>query len=102
MGPPAHGFNKNSPPPRIGARFSRESVKTLNNRSSSHSRHPYPNKEEMEMLQRQSGLNKPQISNWLANARRRGKIQPARSTSPHVGSTWTGPINIPPSLHTFI
>ncbi|KAH6692380.1 hypothetical protein F5X68DRAFT_129537 [Plectosphaerella plurivora] len=95
MGPPTHGLNKNSPPAKIGARFSRESVKILKNWLSSHSRHPYPSEEEKEMLQRQTGLNKTQISNWLANARRRGKIQPNRSTSPHVRNTWTGPIDIP-------
>jgi hypothetical protein len=95
MGPPATGFNKNSPPAKIGARFSRESVKILKNWLSSHSRHPYPSEEEKEMLQRHTGLNKTQISNWLANARRRGKIQPNRSTSPHVRNTWTGPIDIP-------
>lgn len=93
--PQPFGHNKNSPPPKIGARFSRESVKILKNWLSSHSRHPYPSEEEKEMLQRQTGLNKTQISNWLANARRRGKIQPQRSTSPHVGNTWTGPIDIP-------
>lgn len=98
MAPPAaFGANKNSPPAKIGARFSRESVKILKNWLSSHSRHPYPSEEEKEMLQRQTGLNKTQISNWLANARRRGKVQPTRSTSPHVRNTWTGPnpIDIP-------
>ncbi|KAJ9132519.1 C2H2 type zinc finger domain-containing protein [Pleurostoma richardsiae] len=80
--------------PKIGARFSRESVKILKNWLSSHHRHPYPSEEEKDTLQRQTGLNKTQITNWLANARRRGKIQAPRATSPHVKS-WSNPIDIP-------
>lgn len=82
------------PPPKIGARFSRESVRILKNWLSTHNRHPYPSDEEKEALQRQTGLNKTQITNWLANARRRGKVQPPRSTSPQVGN-WAGSIEIP-------
>ncbi|KAI8685976.1 hypothetical protein NCS55_00271700 [Fusarium keratoplasticum] len=88
-------FNKAAPPPKIGARFSRESVRILKNWLSTHNRHPYPSDEEKEMLQRQTGLNKTQITNWLANARRRGKVQAPRSTSPHYTSSWSGPIDIP-------
>ncbi|KAF9870299.1 C2H2 type zinc finger domain-containing protein [Colletotrichum karsti] len=84
-----------APPAKIGARFSRESVRILKNWLSTHTRHPYPSDEEKEMLQRQTGLNKTQITNWLANARRRGKTQAPRSTSPHVRSSWSGPIDIP-------
>lgn len=87
--------NKSATPAKIGARFSRESVRILKNWLSTHTRHPYPSDEEKEMLQRQTGLNKTQITNWLANARRRGKTQAPRSTSPHVRSSWTGPIDIP-------
>ncbi|KAL2754482.1 hypothetical protein ACRALDRAFT_209853 [Sodiomyces alcalophilus JCM 7366] len=94
-GPGSAGPNKNSPPPKIGARFSRESVKILKNWLLSHNRHPYPSDEEKEMLQRQTGLNKTQISNWLANGRRRGKVQHPRSTSPHVRNTYSGPVDIP-------
>ncbi|EEY14747.1 conserved hypothetical protein [Verticillium alfalfae VaMs.102] len=87
--------NKNSPPPKIGARFSRESVKILKTWLSGHNRHPYPSDEEKEMLQRQTGLNKTQITNWLANARRRGKIQPPRSTSPATHTLYAGAVDIP-------
>lgn len=87
---------KPTAPPKIGARFSRESVRILKNWLSTHNRHPYPSDEEKEMLQRQTGLNKTQITNWLANARRRGKVQSQapRSTSPHYNS-WSGAIDIP-------
>lgn len=83
-------------PPKIGARFSRESVRILKNWLSTHTRHPYPSEEEKEMLQRQTGLNKTQITNWLANARRRGKVQPPRSVSPNIRN-WSAPgsIDIP-------
>lgn len=82
-------------PPKVGARFSRESVRILKNWLSTHGRHPYPTDEEKERLQQMTGLNKTQITNWLANARRRGKIQAPRSTSPHVRS-FSGAIDIPP------
>jgi len=79
---------------KIGARFSRESVKILKNWLSTHSKHPYPNEEEKKMLQKQTGLDKIQITNWLANARRRKKIVAPRSTSPGV-RTWANAIDIP-------
>ncbi|KAI0150326.1 hypothetical protein GGR57DRAFT_493141 [Xylariaceae sp. FL1272] len=81
--------------PKIGARFSRESVKVLKNWLNTHSRHPYPTDEEKESLQKITGLNKTQITNWLANARRRGKIQPTRATSPHIGRGYAQAIDIP-------
>lgn len=82
--------------PKVGARFSRESVRILKAWLSTHSHRPYPNDDERENLQRQTGLNKTQIANWLANARRRskGKFQPTRSTSPSVRN-WSGAVEIP-------
>jgi hypothetical protein len=72
--------------PKVGARFSRESVRILRGWLSTHHRHPYPSDEEKESLKRQTGLNKTQITNWLANARRRGKVRAPRSTSPSVNN----------------
>lgn len=92
--------NDNSPKPpaapKVGARFSRDAVRILKAWLSTHSHRPYPNDEERENLQRQTGLNKTQIANWLANARRRskGKFQPTRPTSPSVRG-WSGAIEIP-------
>ncbi|EWZ02784.1 hypothetical protein FOYG_02008 [Fusarium oxysporum NRRL 32931] len=91
----AHGSHKNGLPSKIGTRFSQEALKTLKDWLNSNSDHPYPDEEEREMLQRQTGLNKTQISNWLTNARRRRKVQHRRSTSPSVRNNWTGPIDIP-------
>jgi hypothetical protein len=68
--------------PKVGARFCRESVRILRTWLSQNHRHPYPTDEEKEVLARQTGLNKTQITNWLANARRRGKVRAPRSTSP--------------------
>lgn len=83
-------------PPKVGARFSRESVRILKDWLTTHNRHPYPSDEEKELLQRKTGLNKTQITNWLANARRRGKVHPPpRSTSPHPGIWAPGSIDIP-------
>ncbi|RBA09049.1 hypothetical protein FPRO05_07329 [Fusarium proliferatum] len=81
--------------PKNGTRFSKEALQVLKDWFSSHGDHPYPDEEERETLQRQTGLNKTQISNWLTNARRRRKIQRPRSTSPYVRNTWAGPIDIP-------
>lgn len=80
---------------KAGVRFSRESVKILKNWLSTHSKHPYPNDEEKEILQKQTGLSKTQITNWLANTRRRNKNAVGhRSTSPGVRS-FANPIDIP-------
>ncbi|KAH6631719.1 C2H2 transcription factor [Chaetomium tenue] len=88
------------PKNKVGARFSRESVKILKNWLSTHSKHPYPNDEEKEMLQKQTGLSKTQITNWLANTRRRNKNAVSqRSTSPGVRS-WANPIDIPQRRRT--
>ncbi len=94
MGPDSAVPQRTPSNPKIGARFSRESVRILKNWLSTHNRHPYPNEEEKEMLQKQTGLNKTQITNWLANARRRGKIVAPRSTSPGVRS-FSNAIDIP-------
>jgi hypothetical protein len=72
--------------PKVGARFSRESVRVLRGWLSTRHRHPYPSEEEKEQLRQQTGLNKTQITNWLANARRRGKVRAPRSTSPSVNN----------------
>jgi hypothetical protein len=84
----------NESSPKVGARFSRESVRILRGWLSTHHRHPYPTDEEKEGLQRQTGLNKTQITNWLANARRRGKVRAPRSTSPSV-SNYSKAMDIP-------
>ncbi|KZL76994.1 C2H2 type zinc finger domain-containing protein [Colletotrichum tofieldiae] len=86
------------PPPKIGTRFSRDSTRILRQWLSSHSHHPYPSEEEKKILQHQTGLSKIQITNWLINARRRGKVQSRhRSTSPYSGSNGTSsrPIDVP-------
>jgi hypothetical protein len=79
---------------KIGARFSRESNRILRSWLSTHHQNPYPSDEEKDSLMRQTGLNKTQITNWLANARRRGKVRPPRSTSPGM-SNYTNAMDIP-------
>lgn len=63
------------PPPKIGTRFSRDSTKFLNRWLYNHENYPYPSREDIKTLQLQTGLNKTQIQNWLANTRRRQKKQ---------------------------
>lgn len=81
--------------PKVGARFSKESLRILRSWLSTHAGHPYPSEEEKESLRRQTGLNKTQITNWLANARRRGKVRAPRSTSPSVRNNYANGMDIP-------
>lgn len=85
-------------PPKIGSRFSRESSKLLKQWFSNHYHYPYPSKEEMKMLQHQTGLSKTQISNWLSNTRRREKMhhstQYSQKATAAIDSN-TPSINIP-------
>ena len=81
---------------KTGTRFSRESVRILKNWVSAHTEHPYPTDEEKDELKRQTGLKRSQISNWLANARRRGKTPSnPRCQSPSLGISATRAISIP-------
>ena len=86
--------NRSAVPPKIGTRFSKESLRILRNWLLAHGSHPFPTDEEKQMLQRQTGLNKTQILNWLANARRRGKISECRG-SPRTTSPSAQPRDIP-------
>ncbi|KAG5665527.1 hypothetical protein KAF25_009652 [Fusarium avenaceum] len=76
------GILQASAPPKIGNRFSSESVKILRNWFATHERHPYPTIQEVQDLQEQTGLNRQQVVNWFANARRRAKVHLSRPTSP--------------------
>lgn len=79
---------------KSGTRFSRESLRILRGWLTSHYRLPYPTDEDKETLQKQTGLSKTQISNWIANARRRGKVRAPRTVSPGPKSL-SSPIDIP-------
>lgn len=83
------------PPSKSGIRFNREAVRVLKHWLSTHTSHPYPDEGERRRLQEQTGLNRTQIANWLANARRRGKI-PAAQTTSRPQSSSASPIDIPP------
>jgi hypothetical protein len=80
--------------PKLGSRFSREVIRTLKQWLVSHQHYPYPTEDEMSQLQQKTGMNKAQLINWFANARRRGKLQSARAASPRVHPTFTSPIDI--------
>jgi hypothetical protein len=82
--------------PKLGSRFSREVIRTLKDWLTVHQKHPYPNESEMMALQERTGLNKAQLTNWFANARRRGKVQSVRPASPQVKNSPTSPVDIIP------
>lgn len=84
---------------KSGGRFSKEVVRMLRNWLNAHKARPYPTNEEMEMLQQRTGLNKTQIANWFANARRRGKLPraPSSHSSPNPSSR---PVDIAPRPDT--
>jgi len=79
--------------PKLGSRFSREVIRILKDWLAVRQQHPYPNEDEMIDLQRRTGLNKAQLTNWFANARRRGKVQGTRPVSPQV-TIQTNPMEI--------
>jgi len=81
-------------PPKIGGRFSKDVVRTLKNWLAVHKYHPYPSEEEMSLLLNHTGLNKTQVLNWFANARRRDHMQSARPASPQIRTTPTSPVDI--------
>lgn len=58
-------------PPKIGHRFTLEALRALKDWFSRHSENPYPTEEEKVMLEQQTGLSRIQVTNWLANSRRR-------------------------------
>ena len=69
-------------PPKVGTRFSKESARILRHWLESHKHHPFPSRDDNDMLQRFTGLSNVQIKTWFANARRRRKLQesPSRPT----------------------
>jgi hypothetical protein len=72
---------------KTGSRFPRDAVKILKKWLSEHADHPYPNEREKDDLKNLTGLKRSQISNWLANARRRGKVRlPSGPSSPMLGA----------------
>jgi hypothetical protein len=79
---------------KIGTRFTKDVVRTLRKWLAIHKHRPYPNEEEMTMLIHHTGLNRTQISNWFANARRRGYVHGARPASPQVDPTSTKAMDI--------
>lgn len=83
--------------PKKGAaanRFPRPAIKILKDWMLQHIDHPYPTEEEKEQLKQQTGLSIGQISNWMANTRRRQKARPKRSSSPSIRPS-TEAIDIP-------
>ncbi|PGG97467.1 hypothetical protein AJ79_09187 [Helicocarpus griseus UAMH5409] len=77
---------------KSGARFSREAIRVLRTWLSEHANHPYPTDAEKDELKLKTNLKRSQICNWLANARRRGKVRPIpRDSSPPP----TGALDIP-------
>jgi hypothetical protein len=82
--------------PKIGTRFTQDVVRTLRKWLAIHKHRPYPTEEEMTMLMNHTGLNRTQISNWFANARRRGYVNGPRPASPQVDYTPTKAMDIAP------
>lgn len=73
---------------KTGTRFPRSAVKVLKDWMDTHADHPYPSEQEKEELQTLTGLKATQITNWMANTRRRRKTR-TRGVSPSIRSpTW--------------
>jgi Homeobox KN domain/Tc5 transposase DNA-binding domain len=89
------------PSRKTGTRLGRPAVKILKDWMEQHRDHPYPTEEEKEELRIRTGLKLNQISNWLANTRRRTKIRTPRGVSPSSRSPTfpagpTGPMGTAP------
>lgn len=78
-----------------GGRLSKEASRILKTWISKHSSHPYPTEQEKDQLKQETGLKRSQICNWLANARRRGKVKPLLSETNPGASILPGPVDIP-------
>ncbi|KAH7150429.1 hypothetical protein B0J13DRAFT_440362 [Dactylonectria estremocensis] len=89
-----HDTTQAMPPSKLGIRFNKEAVRILKHWLSMNTSHPYPDENERRILQDRTGLNRTQISNWLANARRRGKVPTTRAVSGPSNSS-ASPIDIP-------
>ncbi|KAJ6111095.1 hypothetical protein N7486_003330 [Penicillium sp. IBT 16267x] len=72
-------------------RFSRNALNILKGWLRDNNNNPYPTETEKDELKNNTGLTRTQIANWLANARRRGKVRPASGP----GSSAPGAVNIP-------
>ncbi|KAI5286361.1 hypothetical protein KEM54_006852 [Ascosphaera aggregata] len=66
------------------SRFSKKTKRILNNWLAEHAAHPYATDVEKTRLKVMTGLTMTQISNWLANARRRGKSNPDMTSAPRL------------------
>lgn len=76
-------------PPKIGHRFTLEALRALKDWFSRHIDNPYPTEEEKAMLEQQTGLSRTQVTNWLANSRRR---RPTAESGIQTASSKTGKI----------
>ncbi|KAK2682124.1 Homeobox domain [Fusarium oxysporum f. sp. vasinfectum] len=81
--------------PKVGSRFSKAVIRMLKDWLACHTHFPYPTEPELAALQSETGLNKTQITNWFANARRRGLVQSARPTPFQAKDSPTNPMDIP-------
>ncbi|KAK2036611.1 hypothetical protein LZ31DRAFT_636497 [Colletotrichum somersetense] len=85
-------------PFKTGSRFTSAAIRILKAWFDNHELYPYPTAEELEKLERQTGLSKRQLTNWFANARRRRRFRSKGTASPRIPS-WdgsaSGPIDIP-------
>jgi hypothetical protein len=79
-------------PPKVGTRFSSDSVRVLNNWLMNHTDRPYPTVADIERLQKLSRLSKQQILTWFSNARRRKKFQVTKPPGHDAESSETPPI----------
>jgi len=82
---------------KSGTRFTRVMIKILKDWVDEHKDHPYPSEEDKEGLMIKTGLTATQVTNWLANHRRRSKNKMTRASSPM--SKPSAAIDIPVGAH---
>lgn len=79
-----------------GGRLDRQAVLIMRRWLDVNKHNPYPSNEDISMIQCQTGLSTTQIAHWFSNARRRRKIQRARSSSHSIEGTTSNTNYVPP------
>lgn len=88
-------FSSAAPATKKGGRLDKPAVAVLKRWLEVNENHPYPSSEDVSVMQYQTGLSTTQIAHWFSNARRRRKIQRARSSFQFVEDVAATTLPIP-------
>ncbi|KAH6633789.1 hypothetical protein C7974DRAFT_393474 [Boeremia exigua] len=81
-------------PSKKGARINKGAIYILKAWLNTHEDRPYPRPDDLQLLQQQTGLERKQITNWFANARRRGLVRDSEPKHLQGHNGQTSPLDI--------